>query len=109
MSETNRDRADAVIDDFESAWRARERPDVGAFLAQTSEADRPAVLRELAGLELEYRLRAGEAARVEECLGRFPALGSEPAAVLGLIALEFRVRLDCAERVTVAEYLERFP
>ena len=109
MSHTSQDSADAVIDDFESAWRSRLRPDIGAFLARVAEADRPAVLRELVGLELEYRLRAGEPARVEECLGQFPALGTEPAGVLGLVALEFRVRLDCAERVTVAEYLERFP
>lgn len=66
-------------------------------------------LRELAGLDLEYRLRAGELARVEELLDRFPALRAEHSMTLELITLEYRVRASCAEPVGVAEYLKRFP
>ena len=109
MSSSSRERIDAVIDDFEQEWRSRRRPDIGPFLERVSEGNRLAVLRELVPLELEYRLRAGESARVEEYLSRFPAPQAEEAETLELIALEYRVRLDCAERLTVAEYLERFP
>ncbi len=109
MSQTPQDRIDTLIDAFESEWRSERRPDVATFLERIAETERPALLRELVRLELEYRLRAGEPARVEECLSRFPALQAERAEVLELIALEFRVRSDHAERVTVAEYLERFP
>ena len=106
MPDDTRNRLDAVIDAFESEWQLQRRPDVAAFLERLAETERPALLRELVRLDLEYRLRGGETVRVEECLSRFPALRAE---ALELVALEYRVRLDCAERVGVAEYLERFP
>src|SRR5947209_6078323 len=109
MSDETRDRIDTLLDAFESEWRSQRRPDVAAFLERVVEAERPALLRELVRMDLEYRLRAGEPARVEECLSRFPSLQGDRTETLELIALEYRVRLDRAERVTVAEYLERFP
>src|SRR5436190_6130773 len=108
MMEKSRDPIDALVDAFESEWRTTSRPDIGAYLARAAEPMRWSLLRELVALDLEYRLRAGEAARVEECLHRFPELTAE-AAALDLIVLEYRVRQDCAERVTIAEYLGRFP
>ncbi len=97
---------DELIDAFEDEWRLQGRPDIASYLEKASAAMREALLRELMALELEYRLRAGEPARVEECLRRFPALQAD---VLELIVLEFRVRQDLSEQVTVAEYVIRFP
>src|SRR5262249_7193890 len=109
MSERTPVCPDALLDAFESEWRGQGRPDVESYLQKIAEPDRAAALPELTRLRLEYRLRAGEAARVEECLRQFPDLAADRSVTLGLIALEFRVRQDCAEHVTPAEYLERFP
>jgi tetratricopeptide (TPR) repeat protein len=106
MAAPTRDPLDTLIDAFESEWRVCRRPDIAAFLARAGEAERPALLRELVRLELEYRLRGGEPARVEEYTSRFPETAAE---AVELIALEYRVRLDCGEHVRAAEYLERFP
>ncbi len=108
MDET-RERFDELIDDFENECRAQRRPDIDNYLARVSEIERSSLLKELAGLDLEYRLRSGESVRVEEFLSRFPALQSEPSAALELIALEYRVRQSRSEHATVAEYLDRFP
>jgi WD40 repeat protein len=106
VSEPPLDPIHNLIDDFEREWRANRRPDIAAYLGRIADAERHALLCELLRLELEYRLKAGEPARVEECLDRFPE--AEPET-LGLIEHEYKVRLDCGERVGVTEYLARFP
>jgi tetratricopeptide (TPR) repeat protein len=58
---------------------------------------------------LECRLKAGEAARVEEYLQRYPELGQRPSDVLELIAAEYALRRRGEPALGVAEYLERFP
>jgi len=50
------------------------------------------VLLELALLDLELRLKAGDAARVEEYLARYPELAASPANAVELIAVEFELR-----------------
>src|SRR5262245_18562969 len=63
---------DAVCDRFEDSWRAGQRPSVAAFLAQASEPVRPALLRELLRLDLDYRSRVGERPVPEDYLAQFP-------------------------------------
>src|SRR5262245_39458414 len=65
-------RLDQVCNRFEDAWRAGRRPSLPEFLAQIDEPARPALLRELLRLELEYRGRAGERPAPEEYLAQFP-------------------------------------
>src|SRR5262249_32160120 len=69
---------------------------------------RAAALIELVHIDLEFRLEAGEEARVETYLRRYPDLASDRTTVLGLIAAEFEQRQRLAGP-TVEEYLERFP
>jgi len=77
-------RAEAACDRFEAAWKAGQRPRVEDYLAAVPEPERPALLRELILLEIDYSRLAGEGPRAEDFLVRFPALDrSWLADVLG--------------------------
>ncbi len=65
---------DAACDRFEAAWRAGQRPRLEEYLAAVPEPQRPALLRELLLLEIDYRRLAGERPTPEEYLARFPTL-----------------------------------
>ena len=76
---------------FDLAWRHGPRPLIEDFLP-TGERQQRGVLIELVHTELEYRLKDGESARVEEYLDRFPDLKSDPAAERELIVAELELR-----------------
>jgi len=84
---------ECVIWDFEEAWcragTAGPWPDPRAFLPDNLD---PAVARsaarELALIDMEHRLRLGEAGRVEDYLRLFPQLQGDAAAVRELMQLE---------------------
>ncbi len=101
------DRLDESLARFEAAWRRGERPCIDDYLA-SGRAECRALLTELAHAELELRLRAGEPARAEDYLARYPELGQDPAMVLDLVAAEYRLRCRAGEAVTREEYLDRF-
>jgi hypothetical protein len=65
-------RLNPICDRFESAWIGGQRPVLEEFLDQSSEGDRPVLLRELLRLEVEYRTKRGERLAVEEYRQRFP-------------------------------------
>ena len=65
-------RIDFLCDQFESAWRAGNRPRLEDCLPQIEEADRLALVRALLNLELHYRDRLGEQASAEEYRQRLP-------------------------------------
>jgi eukaryotic-like serine/threonine-protein kinase len=72
-------RLDPVCDRFEGAWLARPR--IEDFLKDVAEPDRPALLRELLWLDLDYRARVGELPLAEEYRRRLP----EYAAVIDAV------------------------
>ena len=79
---------EAVLKRFEDAWRGPTRPDPFAFLPDPPPARLAA---EIAHVDLEFRLRAGEPARVEDYVRRLPVLaGSE--LLLDLIQAEYALR-----------------
>jgi WD40 repeat protein len=96
-----------VLDRFEEAWRRGARPAVEDHLPTAPL--RAHVLPELVQTDLEFRLKAGEAARVEEYLQRFPALAESAETVLGLLAAEFELRRRREPDLDPQEYGERFP
>jgi hypothetical protein len=103
-------RLEAVLADFEHAWQHCQRPGIDDFLARAGrDAERQALLVELAHEDLEFRLQAGEQARVEDYLARYPELAGQPAVVLDLIAAEFGLRKAREPSLGVEEYLRRFP
>jgi tRNA A-37 threonylcarbamoyl transferase component Bud32 len=99
---------DALCDRFEEALRAGNAADWYDWLPSAAPA-RARALAELAGLDLEHRLRAGEGVRVEAYLARCPELIQDIEAELALIVREYQVRRQREPELTLAEYHSRFP
>src|SRR5262245_56177497 len=76
-----------LLDQFEDAWARGGRPALDGYLPPGGPLRGPA-LRELAHLDLEYRLRSGEPARAEEYLRRYPELAADGAAAVSLLESE---------------------
>jgi predicted ATPase len=93
---------------YVEAWRRGARPKIGHYLPADDRRRHP-LLIELVHTELELRLKAGEAARVEEYLVRYPELGGDRAVTLELIAAEYEFRRRRERGLSLNEYLERFP
>jgi WD40 repeat protein/tRNA A-37 threonylcarbamoyl transferase component Bud32 len=100
---------ETIVDRFESAWQRGERPDIDDALAGLAATERLAVLLELVHADLEIRLKAGEAARVEDYLRRYPELSGQPALVVELVLAEYRRRRGAEPALSLADYLGRFP
>jgi serine/threonine-protein kinase len=102
-------KVDRAVKAFEDAWRFGKQPAIEDYLHDAA-AERPALLRELAAVDLERRLKAGQPARVEAYLKRFASLAAEPQGVLDLILLEYeqRHRKEPVEKLR-GEILGRFP
>src|SRR5205807_2895889 len=67
------------------------------------------LLIELVHIDLELRLKAGEAARAEEYLARYPELAGDRAAAVELIAAEHGLRRRSEPHLSPDEYWQRFP
>jgi predicted ATPase len=93
---------------FDNGWRQQPRPGIEDFLP-AGEPLRRRVLIELVHIDLELRLKTGEAARVEEYLARYPELAGDRAVTLALIVAEHEWRLRRESGLTLDEYLQRFP
>src|SRR5262249_9060587 len=102
------DRLGCVLDRFEGAWKSGRRPDLDGYLA-TAQAERLALLVEMVHADLDYRLRAGEEARGETYLERYPELRGDREATLNLIAAEYALRQRREPGGDPGEYLRRFP
>ena len=106
LDETGWDACESVIRRFEDAWRDNGRPDIGDFVTpQTPHSAR--LLVELAHIDLEFRLRAGDDARTEDYLARFPDIAA--ADVLELVAAEFAQRNRHRPPAYPEEFWLRFP
>ena len=106
LSPEARSRLKSVIDRFEDAWERGERPSLDQFLPQ---ADRLCALIELVHVDLELCLKAGERARVEDYLARYPELAEQTSVVFDLIAYEYELRQHREPGVNADEYKNRFP
>jgi predicted ATPase len=93
---------------FEQAWRGAARPRIDDYLPAGGPL-RSRALVELAHIDLELRLKSGEAARVEEYLAGHPELAGDRAVVLGLIAAERSLRRRLEPGIDPEEYPRRFP
>jgi serine/threonine protein kinase len=97
----SRRRREALIEQFEAAFREGKWPSLEAFLPDDP-AERRAVLIELAHADLELRLKAGEAARADDYLQRFPELAADPEVARDLRATESRIRTGEACQILAA-------
>src|SRR5262249_51385895 len=97
-----------VVASFERAWREGRQPAIDAYLPpNTTRQGR--LLLELVHCDLEFRLKGGEAARVESYLERYPEIARDPARRLDLIRAECRLRRRRESGLPPEEYLKRFP
>ncbi|MCI0700947.1 MAG: protein kinase [Planctomycetia bacterium] len=98
---------ESVIRRFEDAWREHERPDISSHIPSDSpHAWR--VLVELVHIDLEFRLRAGDFARTEDYLARFPVL-LDPELMIDLLAAELALRNRHDPPAWPEEFYLRFP
>ena len=81
---------DAACDRFEAAWRAGDRPRIEDFLGGTTDSRRPALLRHLLAVELDYRGGLEESPESSEYRVRFP--GHE--GLIDSVFAEFARRLQ---------------
>jgi hypothetical protein len=95
---------ESIISRFERACWEGQRPQIDDFVPADAPGRR-ALLLELASADLECRLKAGESARVEDYLGRYPELAEDSAAVLSLIRVE---RAGRGSPITTEEFQRRF-
>jgi serine/threonine-protein kinase len=65
---------DRICTEFEEAWRGGRRPRLEDYLPTGTPEATSALLRELIGVDVEYRRHAGEEPRGEDYLTRFPGL-----------------------------------
>ncbi|HYT90455.1 MAG TPA: protein kinase, partial [Gemmataceae bacterium] len=93
---------------FDDAWRQGSRPAIDDYLPPSGGLRYP-LLIELVHVDLERRLKAGEAARVEDYLARYPELAGDRAVVLELIAAECEVRRRGEPDLPLDDYWRRFP
>ena len=63
---------DQILDRFEAAWRANQRPELGEYLGSVPEASRSPLFCELLSRELGYRRDAGETPQIGDYLAKFP-------------------------------------
>src|SRR4051812_22983101 len=98
---------EAAIKRFENAWQRGPRPAIDDYLPAGDL--RAALLIELVHIDLELRLKAGEAARVEEYLGRYPELAGDAEAAGELIAAEYELRRRNEPGLSLDDYARRFP
>jgi hypothetical protein len=101
----NRER---IVQRFETAWRAGSRPAIEDYLPAAAPPPRELLL-ELVHTDLEYRLKSGEVARVEEYLQRYPGLAGDGPTLLALLQAEYELRRRVEPDLTSAEYRARFP
>jgi serine/threonine-protein kinase len=98
---------DRALERFEQAWQAGARPRVEDYLPGGRQT--LAVLLPLVHVDLERRLTAGQPARVEDYLARFPVLAGSPEALVELAEAEYRLRHRADPKLRADEYLARFP
>src|SRR5262245_46023482 len=97
-----------AISRFVTAWREGTGPNIDDFLSAAA-GPRHALLVELIHTELELRLKAGQPARAEEYLSRYPELAADTAAAVELIAAEYELRWRAEPQLGLDDYLQRFP
>jgi tRNA A-37 threonylcarbamoyl transferase component Bud32 len=100
------DRHERLLEAFEAAWQRGEQPAIEDYLPAGHELD---LLADFVRADLECRLKAGQAARIEDYLAPYAALGSDQDLLLDLIAAEFALRRRSEPELSAQEYIKRFP
>ncbi len=70
-----------ACEQFEAAWRSGLPPSLEPYLSGVQPAERSKLFRELLGIEIELRLKRGQAPTLEEYQTRYPEWAQAAAAV----------------------------
>jgi hypothetical protein len=101
---------DRILDRFDDAWNGPTPPRIEDYLRAGELGERRTLLVELVRIDMERRINAGEAVRLEETYLRpFSALNDNREALLSLAAREFELRRRREPHLPLDEYLERWP
>jgi WD40 repeat protein len=101
-------RRDAILRNFEVAWQGPEPPELSRFLPPGGSIP-PGMLAELVHIDLDFRLRRGEPARLEPYLEHYLPVEPDHATLLDLIAAEYHLRRCWEAEPDLEEYFRRFP
>ncbi|MBI2824812.1 MAG: serine/threonine protein kinase [Planctomycetia bacterium] len=97
-----------IVERFEAAWRSGAAPALADYIPSQNGL-RAAVLRELACVDIEWRLRGDLPAATEDYLTRYPELGGSLEAIVQLATCEFVARRRAGLAANPAQFVERFP
>lgn len=107
-----RPRLEQAVDAFERAWR-HGQPRITDFIPRVPETTSGsldyAIAYELALIDLEYRLKRGQDARLEEYLSLLPACRDSRAFIREAVAVECALRCRRGDRASLSDYVARFP
>ncbi len=98
-----------ILDHFDDSWNKSTPPLLDEYLLLVPPEKRLLLLHQLILVDLERRLKCGEAIRVEDYLKRFPELAGAADALAELIKAEYQIRRQSEPRLTLEEYQRRFP
>ena len=99
---------DTLLDRFDQAWRQGQCPEVESWLPNADHPHRRQVLEALLHVDLEHRLKSGQAIRVPVYLAAFPELSQDTEVMLKLLAWECELRRRESD-VPAEEYIGHFP
>ena len=97
------------LEAFVAAWESGLAPAIADHLPAEPEALRRLVLVELVKVDLEFRIRGGRPARIEDYLAAHPEIADAAGPPVQLVCEEYHVRKSRGEPVELAELCERFP
>src|SRR5262245_40539463 len=92
---------------FERDWLAGRRPVLDDYLAASPTSS--GLLIELAQIDLEFRIKAGQPTRAADYLARYPELASDADAAADLIASEFDLRRRMEPALTFEAVVSSYP
>src|SRR5437870_8195655 len=106
----NKINIDKLLERFEREWKGGRRPVLDTFLPSPEVAGRQQLVLNLVRIDLEFRLKAGDAAPLIQTYFHDPALGLLLEDQGTLIKEEFQWRWERGDAgLSREKYLERFP
>jgi predicted ATPase len=97
-----------LIRQFERDWLAGRWPPLEEYLGDPADPAHE-LLVELAHIDLEFRIKAGQAARAADYLARFPQLAADSAAAADLVATEYELRRRADPDLEFDAVASRYP
>jgi serine/threonine protein kinase len=108
LSQVDQSTVETIIERFEIAWEADPPPSLEDFIPE-NDLLRKIVLVELIHADLDFKIKSGKKARIENYFKRFPDLKSDQDIFCELIDAEFHLRKRSEPLLRQSEYSKRFP